>query len=233
MDTSSETKKVLVCILIVVLLLFLIIGPNFGPVPKFLSSRMGLGSSVVFLLLSFIVGFCIIIAAVLSLEGKWGGIWQLLQELGLGKPTRWSAALVGTLVGLLWGALFYMSIRQFAPDTNLMEISALRLLAAVLAAIGALLEDIVTRGFLMNRMAQIRVPNWAQAVLSALIFALYHSIWAFNIFGFVPSLVYGLILSGLFLWGKRSLTPVILGHSLAVLIGEPFATRLIFLAMGS
>ena len=61
----------------------------------------------------------------------------------------------------------------------------------------------------------------------------YHTIWAFDIFSFVFSVVYGLILSGLYLWGKRSLTPVILGHSLAVLVGEPFATMLIFLAPGT
>jgi hypothetical protein len=45
--------------------------------------------------------------------------------------------------------------------------------------------------------------------------------------------VYGLLLGGLFLWGKRSLTPVILGHSLVVLLSEPFATMLIFLAPGA
>jgi hypothetical protein len=33
-----------------------------------------------------------------------------------------------------------------------------------------------------------------------------------------------LLLGGLFILGKRSLTPVILGHSLALLVGEPFLT---------
>jgi len=37
----------------------------------------------------------------------------------------------------------------------------------------------------------------------------------------------------LFLWGNRSLTPVILGHGLVVLLAEPFATMLIFLAPGA
>jgi membrane protease YdiL (CAAX protease family) len=195
---------------------------------------MGLESGVIGLLLCFVIGFSIIVAIALRLDGKGlGEIGQALYELGLGKPTRWLAAIVGALVGLGWGALFLTSILQFKPDANVMELSAFRVLAAVLAAGGALLEDVVTRGWLMNRLAQVNVPNWAQAVLSAFVFAFYHTIWAFDIFSFVFSVVYGLILSGLYLWGKRSLTPVILGHSLAVLVGEPFATMLIFLAPGT
>ena len=37
-------------------------------------------------------------------------------------------------------------------------------------------------------------------------------------------MVFGLLLSGLFVLGKRSLTPVILAHSLALLLAEPFLT---------
>jgi len=234
METSPERKSGLGRMLFVVLLLCLLIGPLFGPVPKFLSSTMDLASSVIGLLVCFVVGFSIIIAVVLWFEGRGlNEIGAALYELGLGKPTRLLAAIVGALVGLGWGALLMSSILQFRPETNVMEISAFRVLAAVLAAVGALLEDVVTRGFLMNRLAQINVPDWAQAILSALVFALYHSLWAFNVFGFIFSVVYGLILSGLYLWGKRSLTPVILGHSLAVLVGEPFATMLLFLVPGA
>jgi len=233
-NTSSERKSLLGRILFVVLLLCLLVGPLFGPVPTFLSGRMDLEPSVIWLLVGFVIIFSLIVAIVLRLESKGlGDIGRALRELGLGKPTRWPAAVVGGLVGLAWGAFFLMSILQFTPEADVTEISAFRLLAAVLAAGGALLEDLVTRGFLMNRLDQSHVPNWTQAVLSALVFALYHTLWAFNIFGFIASIVYGLILSGLYLWGKRSLTPVILGHSLAVLVSEPFATMMIFWAPGT
>jgi membrane protease YdiL (CAAX protease family) len=82
----------------------------------------------------------------------------------------------------------------------------------------------------MNKLQEISVPKWVQVVLSALIFALYHTLWGFNPFSFVFSFVYGLMLGGLFVWGKRSLTPVILGHALVTLISEPFASMLIFIA---
>ena len=59
----------------------------------------------------------------------------------------------------------------------------------------------------------------------------YHTVWAgFTIFAFIFSVVIGLVLAGLFLWGKRSLTPVILAHSIAVILAEPFASMMIFLA---
>ncbi|MFN8387589.1 MAG: CPBP family glutamic-type intramembrane protease, partial [Anaerolineales bacterium] len=87
--------------------------------------------------------------------------------------------------------------------------------------------------FIMNQLHKIGSSKWIQVVVSALIFALYHTAWGFNPFSFVFSVVYGLLLGGLFLWGKRSLTPVILGHSLVVLLSEPFATMLIFLVPGA
>jgi membrane protease YdiL (CAAX protease family) len=157
---------------------------------------------------------------------------ELLRSLGLGAPSRTAANIAGLVLGLVWGVFFLTVIFQFDPDANIAQISVLRVVAALLAAGGALLEDFVTRGFLMNQMRRIDVPQWAQVLASALVFALYHTIWGFNIISFVFSVVYGLLLGGLFLWGKRSLTPVILGHSLAVLISEPFATMMIFMAAG-
>ncbi len=76
----------------------------------------------------------------------------------------------------------------------------------------------------MEELERMQIPAWGQVVASSLLFALYHSVWALNIVGFVFSLVYGLIPGGLFLLGKRSLTPVILAHSLALRTGEPFLT---------
>ena len=214
----------------VTVLLFLLIGPSFGPIPTMLSQRFSLEGSVVGLLISFLVGFTIIIAVIKRMYPEMSLV-ELLRSLGLGAPSRTAANIVGLIFGLLWGALLMANIFQFDPDANLAQFNGFRLLTALMAATGALLEDVITRGFLMNQMQKIQLPNWVQIVVSALIFALYHTAWSgFNVFALIFSIVYGLILGGLFVWGKRSLTPVILGHSLAVLISEPFATMLIFLS---
>lgn len=233
METVSGTKAhVWRQIGLISLLLLLLVGPLFGPVPSLLAERMAMETAVILLLLFFMAAFALVAAVVLRLTAKGRNWREQLRELGLGRPAPWYANLVGVLVGLVWGFLLMGSVLQFDPDTNLGQINGLRLAAAVLAALAALLEDLVGRGFIMNQLQSVQVSNWVQLLFSALLFALYHTLWGFDPFGFVFSLLYGLILGGLFLWGNRSLTPVILAHSLALLISEPFATMAIFLAAG-
>ena len=213
---------------IVTVLLFLLIGPNFGPIPLTLRQSLSLEGSVIGMLVWFWVAFSIIIAAILRLSGI--SLRELLSYVGVGAPSRLWANIVGVIVGLLMAASFYGNILQFAPDTNIAQIDGFRILTVLLASTGVVLEDIITRGWFMNQLRELQIPNWVQAVASALLFALYHTVWAgFNIFAFIASVVLGLILSGLFLWGKRSLTPVIIAHSLSVILAEPFASMMIFL----
>ncbi|NOH11578.1 MAG: CPBP family intramembrane metalloprotease [Chloroflexi bacterium] len=233
LETNNEDRgTVWRRIAVVSLLLLVLVGPNFGPIPSFLGQVMSVDAAVITLLFTFTAGFVIILAIIQRMLGGMP-VREMLRSFGLGAPSRLAANIVGAVVGILWGLLFMSSILQFAPETNLANIDLLRVVAALLAAFGALLEDLITRGFLMNQMKKISVPGWAQALISALVFAIYHTALGFNVFSFAFSIVYGLILAGLFLWGKRSLTPVILAHSLAVLISEPFATMLIFIAPGA
>jgi len=214
---------------IVTFLLILLVGPNFGPVPDMLSQSLSINDSVLALLGSFVIGFAIIIAVIVRMSGG-VSLGDLVRSLGLGAPSRIAANIAGLVLGLLWGMLFLTSIFQFDPDADIAKIDGFRIVVALIAAGGTLMEDLVTRGFLMNKLKEMLVPTWMQVVLSALVFALYHTLWGFNPFSFVFSVVYGLMLGGLFVWGKRSLTPVILGHALAVLISEPFASMMIFIA---
>jgi len=194
---------------IVTFLLILLVGPNFGPVPDLLSQNLSINDSVLALLGSFLIGFAIIIAVILRMSGG-VPLGELARSLGLGAPSRMAANIAGVVLGLLWGMLFLTSILQFDPDADLAKIDGFRILVAMMAAGGTLMEDLVTRGFLMNKLKEMSVPTWVQVILSALVFALYHTLWGFNPFSFVFSVVYGLMLGGLFVWGKRSLTPVIL-----------------------
>ena len=213
---------------IVTALLLMLIGPNFGPIPMTLRQSFSLEGSIVGMLVWFWVAFSLVIIAILRLSSM--SLRELLSYVGVGASSTIGANIAGVIIGLLWAALFLTSIFQFDPDANIIQISGFRILAALLAGTGVVLEDIITRGWLMNQLRELQFPNWLQALASAVLFALYHTAWAgFNIAAFIASLIFGLILAGLFLWGKRSLTPVILAHSLAVLISEPFASMMIFL----
>lgn len=219
---------------IVAVLLVLLIGPIFGPVPDFLAGRFGLETAVLIMLLTFVIGFSIILAVIFGFnELGPDSLREKLGSLGWGKPTRLAAVIVAVIAGLAWGGLFLSSTLQFMPDANLAELSLFRLVAVLIAAFGAILEDLITRGYVMNSLRRINIPNWGQLLLSALLFALYHTIWGFNVFSFIFSLLFGLILGGLFLWGKRSLTPVVIAHVLPIIISEPFSSMLIFLAPGA
>lgn len=213
---------------IVSALLLLLIGPNFGPIPLTLHENFSMEGSIIGMLVWFLMGFAIIIAVIMRLHGL--SLRDLLTYVGIGTPSRLAPNIVGAIVGILMAGVFFASILQFAPETNITQITGFRLLAVLLATVGVVLEDIITRGWLMNQLNEMRVPNWAQAVASALLFALYHTVWAgFNIGAFVFSIILGLIMAGLFLWGNRSLTPVILAHALPVILAEPFASMMIFM----
>ena len=230
--TTNERSTVWRRIAIVTLLLLVLVGPNFGPLPHLLRQSLSLEGSVTGVLIWFWVAFMIILAVIFRMI-KSTSIGEFLKSHGLGAPSGIGANIAGLILGIVWALLFLSSTLQFDPDANLTQINGFRILAALLAAGGALLEDLITRSFIMNQLYKIGSSKWVQVIVPALIFALYHTVWGFNPFSFVFSLVYGLLLGGLFLWGRRSLTPVILGHSLVVLISEPFATMLIFLAPGA
>lgn len=215
------------------LLLLFVLGPCFGPLSRYLASTRGLGQATAWQVVGFIVALAIVLGVVLIWMRQDG---QTLADLGWGKPSTWLAIVLGILVGVFWAAFGAMGYKyQFDLEANLLGMSWLRLFTGIVGAGGAILEDMVTRGYLMNELKRIKVPTWLQVVASSLLFALYHSIWCGSLFGFVgsfiASLVYGLILAGLFVLGKRSLTPVILAHSLAVLLGEPFLTMSLIVAM--
>jgi hypothetical protein len=89
----------------------------------------------------------------------------------------------------------------------------------------------------MNTLKDRGASGTKQLLIASAIFALYHAIWSVTVgdlitglistaIGFVASFLFGAILAGLFLWGRRSLTPVIIAHSGALLLGEPFLTTM-------
>lgn len=219
-------------LLIISGLLVLLVGPYFGPLPKYLMSIMALHAATVWLMLIGLIPLGLILAWMLRLMRQQG---QTLADLGWGQPSRWLALIVGTLLGLLWGVLGIMGFLHFQqlagqPPSDPFEISLFRVFTAILGAITAVGEDIITRGYVMHELQRLPTPTWVHVCGSGVLFALYHSVWNFTLPGFVASLVFGLMLSGLFILGKRSLTPVFLAHGLAPVLGEPFLTMSLIMA---
>ncbi len=114
---------------------------------------------------------------------------------------------------------------------DVFAVDPFRIAVAVSAAVLGLLEDIVTRAFVMNRLSKLKYGNRSQVFLSSTLFATYHSIWGLNPIGFVFSLIYGLVLAQLYVSGGRSVIPIALAHSLALLIGEPYLTYSLILTV--
>ncbi|MCE5333474.1 MAG: CPBP family intramembrane metalloprotease [Desulfobacteraceae bacterium] len=218
-------------LIVVSVLLLVVLGPCFGPVPRYLNSVMSLHPASA----SQLVAFCAALAIVIAWAWTWlkrtGRTWA---DVGWRRPAGWGPILVGTIVGILWGLMGMMGYRQLDPQADLFEMSVLRVFTALIGAGAAVCEDLVTRGLVMEELHRMGRSAWVQVGASSLLFALYHSVWWGNPYGaaasFTASLVYGLMLSGLFIWGKRSLTPVILAHSLALIVGEPFLTMSMMLS---
>jgi membrane protease YdiL (CAAX protease family) len=208
-------------LIVLAVLLLLLVGPLFSPVPVLLIMNMDIRAATSWQVGLFLVPFAIILGVMLSWMRR---NQRTLADLGWRQPTTRLAIISGAVLGLFWGVLGTFSYLQFNPEANLFELSLFRLFTALVGAGAATLEDLITRGFVMNELRRLNSPTWMQLVASSLLFALYHTVWGFNIIAFIFSLVYGLLLGGLFILGKRSLTPVILGHSLALLVGEPFLT---------
>jgi membrane protease YdiL (CAAX protease family) len=220
-DPKEDPMSNKMFVVVIGLLLLVLVGPLFGPVPVALLSSLDVRTATGWQVVFFLVPLAVILAVLRGWMGRHQRSWA---DLGWGRPAPPAAMVLGAVVGLGWGVLGTFSYLQFNPDANILELSLFRAFTALVGAGGAVLEDLITRGFVMGELKRLGAATGVQVLASSLLFAAYHSLWGFNIFGFAFSLIYGLILGGLFVIGKRSLTPVILGHSLALLVGEPFLT---------
>jgi len=156
------------------------------------------------------------------------------EAIGLFTSAPWYANLIGIANGLIWAVISCFSLSSMDPGADVaalwLRFNPLRIAMMLIGPIRACLEYFFIRGFLMNQLKEAKVPGFAQALLSAFVFALNHSVWmipiigVYFLYGFFGSFFYGLLLAGLYSLGKRSLTPVMLSHGITVLVGEPILT---------
>jgi membrane protease YdiL (CAAX protease family) len=153
-----------------------------------------------------------------------------LTDIGFGRPSSgfgWIAA--GVLTVLFVGLMLMGPLRGRAPVA---ELSFFHLYNSVIAGLGAgFCEELVFRGFVMSVLSWAGVGRVTQVLASGLLFGLAHVGWTTLGAAFDPRLllgpviattVLGMLYAGIYLLGKRSLTPVIASHTITDVIIEPW-----------
>jgi len=209
-------------------LLVLLVGPIFGPVTGYAKEALGVRGGAGLVVALFSAVFVVLAVGTMRWVRQNG---QTLADLGWRQPTRTSAVVVAVLWAVLWAGFNIMGyVHQIDKAADPMEISMLRAGTAIGGLVIAFCEDLIGRGFIMNHLKKLGRGTWFQVVFSSFIFAFYHSVWTLSIAGFIMSFIVGLILAGFFVWGRRSLTPVVVAHGLCLFLGEPFLTMFMLAA---
>jgi membrane protease YdiL (CAAX protease family) len=215
-------------VLVIILLSCLIIGlPNFVILTRYLptvtDARSGAGW--------FLTIYAVCVIVVVGLILVWLRSTNLsLADLGWGKPTSLLAIVLGIVFGLAWLSLSLFGASHALKGKagiSLTEINLFRLAIALLGVIISAGEEIIMRGFVMNELNRAAVPVWLQIIISGLGFALYHSVGNFSLQSLIPSFVFSAVLAVIFVVGRRSLTPSIIGHGIVNFFGEPYLAMMI------
>ena len=221
---NQNTKNVMT----VSALLLLLVGPCFAVVPNYVVKNMELEAASFFQMMSMVAAFGVILIV------NWAIIRSQkidIRSIGFGAPSPGWVIVMAAIIGIFWAISSTASLRGIDPEADVVAIwttfSFTRVVLVVFGATFACVEDFITRGFVMSQLKERGVPTWVQLLFSSFLFAAYHSLWAipymgvYFLYGLFGSLVYGLLLGGIYLLGKRSLTPVMISHGLTVVLGEP------------
>jgi len=187
-----------------------------------------LSASVIYL---FIIGW-------LSLWLRKSG-WR---DLGLRRPASWLRTIgIGTVVGVVYQAISIwlvlpmlqqmtnepLDLSQFTSLYN--NVSLLILWLAVSWTIAAFGEEMVFRGYLLNRVADLferSQGGWVIGlIISAALFGLGHAYQ--GITGILETFLFGCVMAGLYLTGQRSLWLPVIAHG----VYDTTAFILIFLGL--
>ncbi len=174
--------------------------------------------------LAFLAGALAVVAVVGAWQRRLG---ETFVELGWGAPTRTRAVVAAVGFGLLWTALSY------SRGGDPLAWSWQRPIMMVIGVVLALAEE-VARAFVLTQLHRAGVPAWAQVVVGGVVMGSYHGLVGlhYSVTYAVSSVVMFAILSAIYVWGRRSLTPVVIGHSLPHVLGDPELTRMILTGLG-
>jgi len=153
-----------------------------------------------------------------------------LRQLGLWarSPARgWIAAAV--VAALFIGFNLALPLQG---HKHLGEVSLFHLYNSLSAGVVAgFVEEIFFRGFFMTELAWAGFGKTAQILISAILYGLVHSAWGWTSGMFtlrlvggavIGTAVFGLFCAGVYLLGRRSLMPIIVGHAAIDFVIEPW-----------
>lgn len=203
----------------------LVIGvPNFVLIPAAVAGRPLPEGSLWFL--TTYAG-CVAVLTALTLTW-WRRTGRTLGDLGWGRPTTRVAVIGGVLFGLLWVGFSLMGVASvLGARVALGSVDLVRVAAAALGLVITVGEEILMRGVLMNELRRGGVSAALQILASGVAFAVYHNVGQFSPLGLLPSLLVGCAWAGIFVLGRRSLTPGIVSHGIVNVAGEPFLAMMI------
>jgi len=156
-------------------------------------------------------------------------------ELGLRKPTAWrpfATQVAFTAVGLV--AVVFLGIAGFwkpfhfriTPPPDIQDKTTLAAALAFMLLGTGLNQELVFRGFLLNRLVKAFRGKWHPAIVTtAVVFGLLH--FAVGIPGVIDAAVAGLLLGAIYLRAEKNLWVVAVGHSIAnaILLVYAYWTR--------
>ena len=237
MSTRDSRRLGLLTVVLVIA-----VGPLFSTVPYLLSQSMDEQRVVGLTVIGFAVVFPVVALWL------WSGVKAeglSLRDFGWGLPSGKGPIFTGVFVAIFWG--IFLGAGGYYQDNPFPryfeDIDFFRIWVPLLAFCIAPTEDF-TRSYIMNTLRDRGASGKRQLLVASAIFALYHAIWSLTVgglvaglistaIGFVFSFLFGAILAGLFLWSGRSLTPVIIAHGGALLLGEPYLTSMMVRQLGA
>jgi Type II CAAX prenyl endopeptidase Rce1-like len=203
----------------VTILLWGVMGAGcFGFGAEFVAKHFGSGVEGAFVLdLIFLAGALFVIRAILAWQREAG---ERIYDLGWRRSTTAAAVVTALTYGLLWTALAY------SRGGDPLAVPWQRPVMAAIGLVLAFAEDVATLGYFMEQLCRSGMSDWLQALTTGAMIGLYHGVVGFHysvLYAFSSAILFG-ILSVIFLWGKRSLTPTMLAHSMVHVLGDPTLT---------
>lgn len=178
------------------------------------------------------VGFGVALAIILGVIVAWQRArGSSLAELGWGKPTTTTALVLAVLLGAAYIGSSSFGARYVLPCVDVTELNWVRFALLPLGIFLAIGEETIMRGFFMTELQKGGVATWLQILASGACSASYHALQNPTLIGFLPSFVLFSLHAGLFVLGRRSLTPVIITHSIYHVLGEPYLLMMALVAM--
>ncbi|HUQ70477.1 MAG TPA: type II CAAX endopeptidase family protein [Planctomycetaceae bacterium] len=189
-----------------------------------LPQRFSLWTAAILQQIGFATGLAVIFAVIVGWQRSRG---ETLAELGWRRPTRPGAIIAAVLLGVLYLGGSYFGVRELVPNADPLAFHWARVALAPLGIGMAIAEETMMRGFFMTELQRARIATSVQIVASGACSAIYHALHERTLLGFLPAFVLFSLHAALYVYGRRSLTPSIIAHSIYHVFGQPYLLMMV------